>query len=277
MPVPPLFILPPELLLKIIGNLKDLEDLFSAILTCRRIFDIFQEAQRPLIKSTFAKYFRLNTEQELYKVLTQLSCIVRRGIVRSDFVCHIFEIGWGIFKQKYQELLIPFGRALAWSYVLDGRRGDAVCLLQLIQNGEPPFGWSMRSLSQLPLQPIRDLLEHLDSEGNGVDGTYVSSNLEYPLAEFKRKPKRSAIHLCHSEQSNLLKDGLLFRKNSIVMRTRQPYPMRPYPMRTSAKHMLNYTFYRRQPMLNDTMNRDIVEALAHRPTKAYAQAGQYRS
>lgn len=40
------------------------------------------------------------------------------------------------------------------------------------------------------------------------------------------------------------------------------------PMRTSAKHMLDYTFYRRQQMLNDTMNRNIMKALAHRPPKA---------
>lgn len=278
MSVPPLLKLPFELLLKIIGNLQDLEDLLSAALVCRRIFYIFEEAQRPLIESTFAKYLRLNTDRELYRVLTQLSWIVRRAIVRRDVVCHIFEIGWEIFKQKHQEeLLIPFGRALAWSYVLDDRRSDAVCLLQLIQNGEPPFGWSMRSSSQLPLQPIRDLLEHLDSEGNGVDGTYISSDLKYPLVEFKRKPKRGAIYLSDSEQNDLLKNGILFRENSIVMRMRQPYPMRPYPMRTSAKHMLNYTFYRREPMFNDTMNRDIVETLAHRPTRAYMRGGQYRS
>lgn len=108
MSVPLLLKLPPELLLKIIGNLQDLEDLFSATLVCRRIFDIFQEAQRLLIESTFAKYLRLNTDRELYRVLTQLSWIVRRDIVRRDVVCHIFEIGWEISKQKYQEeLLIP--------------------------------------------------------------------------------------------------------------------------------------------------------------------------
>lgn len=183
----------------------------------------------------------------------------------------------GTFKTKISRgTTYSIGRALAWSYVLDNRRGDAVCPLQLIQNVEPPFGWSMRSLSQLPLQPIRDLLEHLDSKENGVDGTYIGSDLKYPLVEFKRKSKRSAKHLSRSEQNNLLKDGIVFRDNSIVMRMRQPYRMRPYRIRTSAKHMLNYTFYRRQPMLNDTMNRDIMEALAHRPTRAYMHGGQYR-
>ena len=60
--IPPLLTLPPELLLKILGNLQDLEDLFSTILACRRIFDVFREAQSLLIEPTFAKSIRLKTD-----------------------------------------------------------------------------------------------------------------------------------------------------------------------------------------------------------------------
>ena len=45
----PLIALPPELLIEIFSHLGDLDYLFSTILTCRRFFDVFQGAQRPLI------------------------------------------------------------------------------------------------------------------------------------------------------------------------------------------------------------------------------------
>lgn len=124
--IPPLLTLPPELLLKILGNLQDLEDLFSTILACRRIFDVFREAQSLLIEPTFAKSIRLKTDWGIYRVLIQFSQIIQRDIVRRAIVRRIFETGWEIFRQRHQEeLLIPFGRALAWSYVLDERRADA--------------------------------------------------------------------------------------------------------------------------------------------------------
>jgi hypothetical protein len=105
-PIPPLLALPHELLFQILGNLQDLEDFFSSILACRRIFDIFQEA---LIESTFAKYIHLRTDWEIYNVLIQLGQIIRRDIVHRDIVRLIFETGWEIFRQRHQEeLLIPF-------------------------------------------------------------------------------------------------------------------------------------------------------------------------
>ena len=39
--VPSLIALPPELLLIVLGNLQDIGDLFSIILTCRYILDVF--------------------------------------------------------------------------------------------------------------------------------------------------------------------------------------------------------------------------------------------
>lgn len=138
--IPPLLALPHELLLQILGNLQDLQDFFSSILTCRLIFDIFQEAQRPLIESTFAKYIQLRTDWELYRVLIQLSQIIRRDIVHRDIVRLIFETGWEIFRQRHQEeLLIPFGRALAWSYVLNGRQADAICFFATDTEGGAPL------------------------------------------------------------------------------------------------------------------------------------------
>ncbi|KAJ6026388.1 uncharacterized protein N7446_005011 [Penicillium canescens] len=270
--IPPLLALPSELLLKILGNLQDLQDLFSTILACRRIFDIFQEAQRLLIESTFAKYIRLKTDRGIYQVLIQLGRIIRRDIVHRDVVRHVFETGWEVFRQRHQEeLLIPFGRAIAWSYVLNNRQADAVCLLQLIQKGEPPFGWSEK-FAQPPIQPIRELLGQLVSEENGVDRKYISSDLDHPLVEIKRKSNSSASCLNHIEQSALLKDGILFRENSIVMRKSTPYPPR-----VSSKHMFHYNLFRHGSISNETMNRDVMKALAHQPTDSYAGGGQHRS
>ena len=175
--------------------MQDLEDFFSSILACRRIFDVLQEAQRPqrlLIESTFAKYIHLRTDWGIYRVLIQLSQIIRQDIVHRDIVRHIFETGWEIFRQRHQEeLLIPFGRALAWSYVLNERQADAICLLQTIQKGEPPFEWSTRTSSQLPTQPISELLDQLVSEEKGVDRMYINSDLDHPLVEIHGKSKPS--------------------------------------------------------------------------------------
>lgn len=125
-------------------------------------------------------------------MLIQLSQIIRQDIVHRDIVRHIFETGWEIFRQRHQEeLLIPFGRALAWSYVLNERQADAICLLQTIQKGEPPFEWSTRTSSQLPTQPISELLDQLVSEEKGVDRMYINSDLDHPLVEIHGKSKPS--------------------------------------------------------------------------------------
>lgn len=144
--------------MKILGNLQELKDLFSTILACRRIFNVFREAQKPLIEPNFAKYTRLKANRGIYRVLTDLGLIIRRDVVHRHVVQHIFETGWELFRKRYQEeLLIPFGGALAWSYVLDNRRSDAI--LRRIQKVERPFKRSTRMPSQPPIQPIRELLE----------------------------------------------------------------------------------------------------------------------
>ena len=279
--IPPLVALPPELLLKILGNLQDLEDFFSSILVCRRILNVLQ-AQRPqrqIIESTFAKYLHPKTDWGTYKVLIQLSQIIRRDIVHRDTVRHVFETGWEIFKQRHQEeLLIPFGRALAWCYVLEYHRSDAICLLQLIKKGEPPFGWSTRTSSQRPIQPISELLDQLVSEENGVDRMYISSDLDHPLVEINGYSKLS---LNDKERAILLRNGILFRENSIVTRKRKPCPPRAssrpmFSSRPIFSSSLAYTFYRRR-ILNETINGDAVEALAHQRPSSCAWDGQHGS
>ncbi|CAG8184745.1 unnamed protein product [Penicillium nalgiovense] len=264
--IPPLVALPPELLLKILGNLQDLEDLFSSILVCRRIFNVLQ-AQRPqrqIIESTFAKYLHPKTDWGTYKVLIQLSQIIRRDIVHRDTTS--------------RGTTYSIGRALAWSYVLDYHRNDAICLLQLIQKGEPPFGWSTITSSQRPIQPISELLDQLVSEENGVDRMYISSDLDHPLVEINGYSKLS---LNDKERAILLRNGILFRENSIVTRKRKPCPPRAssrpmFSSRPIFSSSLAYTFYRRR-ILNETINGDAVEALAHQRPSSCAWDGQHGS
>ena len=123
----PLIALPPELLIKIFSHLGNLDYLFSTILTCRRFFDVFQGAQRPLIQSTFARYVRLKSRHNVYKGLIQLRRVIQRPIICRDVARHIFEIAWRVFRRNHlEELLIPFRKALAWSFALHNREFDAV-------------------------------------------------------------------------------------------------------------------------------------------------------
>jgi hypothetical protein len=179
----------------------------------------------------------------------------------------------GNFGQRHQEeLLIPFGRALAWSYVIKNCRAAAVCLLRLIQNGEPPFGWSTRIISKLPLQPIRELLERLVSKESGADRKHISPDLDHPLVEITSKSKQGILCLSHSEQRTLQMHGILFRQNSIVIRKSKPYQLKPYP-----QPRVRYGFFRHQPIRNETMNRDVMQALVHQPTSSYSRGRQHRS
>lgn len=217
----------------------------------------------------FTKCVRQNTDRGIYRTLIQLRRIIQRDIVHRNVVRHVFETGWEFFRKRHQEeLLIPFGRALAWSYVLNNRQTDAVHLLRLIQEGGSPFRWSTRILSQQPIQPIRELLEELVPEENSVDRKHISLDLDYPLVEIKRKFKQGVFRLSHIEQSTVLKDGILFRKDSIVMRKMPPYQQRFHP-----QHTFHYAFFRHSSAGHETMNRDVIQILAHGPTESYVRGG----
>ena len=265
--VPSLIALPPELLLIVLGNLQDIGDLFSIILTCRYILDVFQIGEQSLIESIFSRYTRLETDRVIYEVLIQLKHIIQRNIIHRDVVRSIFEAGWKLFREKHrEELLIPFGGALARSFVLNDRESDAIHLLRLIQKGVPPFGWSTGTLSrwststpsQLPIQPIGELLKQLLAEENSDGTKHVYPDLDLPLVEIKRKSKQSASHikLNDNERTTLLRDGILFRDQSIVVRySRQPCLQKMHH------------FHRLFPLRpnNYVVNWDIGKILCHRP------------
>jgi hypothetical protein len=155
-----LVILPPEIVLIILGYLQDLDCLFSTVLTCRRLFDIFWNAQQRVIESILSRYIPLETDRAIFGALNALRFVIRQDVIQTNVAQSIFEAAWKLFKAKCREgLLIPFGRALAWSFVLNDRRSDAIEILRLICDGQKPFGWS----NQRPLttQPPRELLDQL--------------------------------------------------------------------------------------------------------------------
>jgi hypothetical protein len=50
--------------------------------------------------------------------------------VKREDAIELFRIGWQMYQRKQlEELLVPVGRSLAWTYCLDGRDEDAIALL----------------------------------------------------------------------------------------------------------------------------------------------------
>lgn len=62
-----------------------------------------------------------------------------------------------------------------------------------------------------------------------------------------------------------VKDGILFRDNSIVMRHRESHPLKTYSLHGSQR-----TFFGSGSIRHETTERDVMEILAHRPTSTYA-------
>lgn len=81
----------------------------------------------------------------------QLKRVIQRDIISRDLARCNEDF---LEKRHLEELLIPFGRTLAWSFVLDNHKSDAVSLLRLIEGALPSFGWSPKILSQVPIQPV---------------------------------------------------------------------------------------------------------------------------
>ncbi|KAL2836628.1 hypothetical protein BJY01DRAFT_221820 [Aspergillus pseudoustus] len=255
----PLINLPSELLLAIFSHLGNLDDLFSIIFTCKRFFDVFQTAQQSLIQSTFTGYTCLKSDRVIYKGLLQLIQVIERDIVPRDVAKSIFELAWKLFRQDQLEvLLIPLGKALAWSFVLDDRDSEAISILRLIEGGLHPYECSRKRTSQLPIQPIQHLLEQLLSaqEKDYKPNEYVGFAFDDLLEIHSRSKQNATITLNNAERIILLKDGILFRDQSIVVRHSRPQLPKANPTYS------NYWLRRSGPSGNETTS--ISAILAHR-------------
>jgi hypothetical protein len=268
--------LPPEIVFIILGYLQDLDGLFCTVLTCRRLFDIFWNAQRKVMESILSGYIPLKTDRAIYRALNALRFVIRQDIIQRNVARSIFTAGWTLFKAKCrEELLIPFGRALAWSFVLNDRRSDAIEILRLICEGQKPFGWSNQR--PLTIQPVRVLLDQLHAEENSYEGKNNGSGIDSPRSsDFGRLPlveisskktvwSASPTNLGQSEQANLWRYGILFRNQSIVMRHSKPSQLESRPGQFQ-RPPLHYRYHRRPEPIDDDVLRHFRELM----TSGYA-------
>jgi hypothetical protein len=178
---------------------------------------------------------------------------VHRAVAQS-----IFELAWKLFRQDHQEeLLIPFGKALAWSFILNNRESEAINILRLIGGGLHPYGWSRKRTSQ-PIQPIQHLLEQLlsEHEKDYKPNKYAGFGFDDLLEIHSRSKQNATITLNNVERITLWKDGILFRDQSIVVRHSRPQPLEANPTYS------NYWLRRSSPGGNEATS--ISEILAHR-------------
>ena len=63
-----------------------------------------------------------------------------QGVVKREAVLRVLELGWQLFRTRYQEeLLVHLVGGLAWTLCIDEREADAVALLRTIWDGKHPF------------------------------------------------------------------------------------------------------------------------------------------
>ncbi|KAL4862033.1 hypothetical protein BDV12DRAFT_179486 [Aspergillus spectabilis] len=162
---PQLLSFPPEPILSIFEHLPDLQTLFCAIFACQYFCDFYEASQQMVTDLIISKCLT----SHIYEFLDQLRLVIRQDIISRDVALNIFKSAWKLFREKCWEELMPFAKTLAWSFLLKGRRTDAIYILQSIWHGESPFYWSLKTSSRPPLslRPIGDLLRHLLSEENG--------------------------------------------------------------------------------------------------------------
>ncbi|KAH8705649.1 hypothetical protein BGW36DRAFT_354047 [Talaromyces proteolyticus] len=131
-----------HLIAKKVRAFTHLNGLFSAILTYRKFFGIFKEREKAIIKSIISQsYCSEEYHLGLSEIFAALVFVVRHRFVDRDTAQAAFKRCWGHLKDlQFEQLLIPVGRGLASSYVLDDRSFDAICLLTKIHGRSQPFG-----------------------------------------------------------------------------------------------------------------------------------------
>lgn len=266
--------LPDELIVHILKYVRDLANVHSAIGTCKRLRDVYVESQRLIIRSVILGTVRLDDDRNTYRLLHLLQFIISHAIIRRDVAISLFEDAWSLFKQKqythlfygqknYEQILHPFGRALAWSLVLDGRQSDAIKLLQDIINGSGSFETKHIFDHPPTLQPLEELLQRLLSEqqDGGLDTEpLISSDIEICMAKVDRTGivwDATDRDLKATDRRKLARQGILFRKKSILI----PFSPSHHVHELRSRHyLLNYAFGMRKKDLPG----DPAYVLAHR-------------
>ncbi|KAL5361409.1 hypothetical protein BJX96DRAFT_151944 [Aspergillus floccosus] len=173
---------------------------------------------------------------------------------------------------KHEQFLFPFGIALAWSLVLDGRVQDAIKLLEDIIYGSERFEMhTTKHTSQLrpsTLQPLRELLYNLHT-ANRFSQRFSMPQLpdDIPLAKVHPTgiEKNKFVYLGPEGREQLARNGILFAEKSILIPfsplSKSRRGLRGYRSRWSTRDdpLLRGLFL---PYLSGT---DISHILAHLP------------
>ena len=162
--------LPTELQAQILEHLPNFSSLFSAIQTCRNMYNAYRDFDRRILHMIFRRQCDKTKGNKIDQVFRELVFAIRHAFVKREIVKEVFTMGWELFrKSDLEELLLPLGRALAWSYWREGeaemeakttkvedgagavakwevtneggnRKRDAVSLLKTLVYGQEPFG-----------------------------------------------------------------------------------------------------------------------------------------
>jgi hypothetical protein len=208
-----------------------------------------------VIKSITSMHFHLEINSAIYNALNSLEFIVRRDIIRRDVALSLFEATWKQFRAGHrEELLIPFGKALAWSLVLNGRRSDASRLLQQIWDGFELFS---PSTGRSPTyQPVRELLKQLlpprtSAKNTSTDILAATAELSFKR-QFEALPVvtvasseitwQRACDVCldNIDLGQLLRNGVLFKGNAMVVKYNHPPDLEAWPMLPEPEWSANY-------------------------------------
>ena len=138
--------LPIELHVQILGFLPCFTTVFSAVCTHSSIFSAFKASERQILLAVFHRHCNRAKAYDVGQVFWELVFAIRQDFVARDIAQELFTVGWQLFRDRgLEELLLPLGRALAWSYCLDGPEGsagreeEAVALLTKLAHGDAPF------------------------------------------------------------------------------------------------------------------------------------------
>jgi hypothetical protein len=264
--------LPIELIEEILMNVLDLQSIHSASQTCKCIYDVYQRphSQVKIIKSTILRISGQQSAYQVYCLLQTLQFIINKKIVQRDIVQSIFKDMWKVFAEKEQEqLLIPFGKALAWSYNLDGRKSDAIHLLKTIWDPNGPFTlketqdtWLDRPSALIPVKSLLDRLDPADGSHSPSPAALKKFQKEVPIAkicleEIEWEVEWDTIRdqLDEFQQTKLMKNGILFGERFIMIKFSplmpilESEPPTPMPLPTT----MIYRF--------DTSDRTLIESL----------------
>ncbi|KAL4891970.1 hypothetical protein BDV59DRAFT_180620 [Aspergillus ambiguus] len=268
--------LPAELIVDVLAKLTNLDSLHSAISTCRRLRDVFAKSQLHVIKLIILRTVRLESDSSTYRLLRLLQFIISHKFIQRDVAMSLFESAWKLFKQKkythffywqtnYEQILYPFGRALAWSLVLDGCQSDAIKLLQDIINASGNFKTEHVFFDCPPtLRPLRGLLQRLLSEKSRSISTAqypIRHIVDIPVAKIDRTGivlEPTDMHVKKIDRMKLTQHGILFRKTSILIQFSPFSHMHAY--RSSHPLFLGYS----AGIQKDDFSDDVARVLAHR-------------